>query len=113
MGWPFSPQDGGEWAVIKSPPNPNAGYVTLGLLLDTDHAFSILNMGPSSESTEVNDGTSVRVCYCLFCEFRLLIFAHFGASAQSCGGLKMAPSMRLWCGNGRGRGQTRGLYVIR
>ena len=64
LGWlvgaPFFFQDD-EWAVIKSPPNSNAGHVTLGLLLDTDHAFSILDMGPSADSSEVNGRTSVEV----------------------------------------------------
>lgn len=43
-----------QWLVTSSPPDPSGGHVTLGLLLDTDHAFSILDMGPPADSSEVS-----------------------------------------------------------
>ena len=42
------------WPTIKPPPSSRKGHVTLGLLLDTDHSFSILTMGPSSDQKEVS-----------------------------------------------------------
>ncbi len=41
-----------QWLPTKTPPTPSEGHVTLGLLLDTDHAFSIVNMGPPADSPE-------------------------------------------------------------
>ena len=43
-----------QWLVTSSPPDPSGGHVTLGLLVDTDHAFSILDMGPPADSSEVS-----------------------------------------------------------
>ena len=41
-----------QWLPTKAPPSPCEDHVTLGLLLDTDHAFSIVNMGPAADSPE-------------------------------------------------------------
>jgi U3 small nucleolar RNA-associated protein 22 len=41
-----------QWLPTKAPPSPKEDHVTLGLLLDTDHAFSIVNMGPPADSPE-------------------------------------------------------------
>lgn len=39
-----------QWLPTKAPPTPCDNHVTLGLLLDTDHAYSIVNMGPPADS---------------------------------------------------------------
>ena len=39
-----------QWLPTKAPPTPCDDHVTLGLLLDTDHAYSIVNMGPPADS---------------------------------------------------------------
>ena len=41
-----------QWLPTKAPPTLSEGHVTFGLLLDTDHAFSIVNMGPPADSPE-------------------------------------------------------------
>ena len=42
-----------QWLVTRAPPDPSGGHVTLGLLLDAENAFSILDMGPPADSSEV------------------------------------------------------------
>ena len=42
-----------QWKVSHRSPDPNDGHLTLGLLLDTEHAFSIIDMGPPADNTEV------------------------------------------------------------
>ena len=41
-----------QWLPTKAPPTPSDDHVTLGLLLDTDHAYSIVDMGPPADSPE-------------------------------------------------------------
>jgi U3 small nucleolar RNA-associated protein 22 len=48
----FEPKETAEWQVSKKQPSPDS-HVTLGLLLDTDHAFGVIEMGPPADSAEV------------------------------------------------------------
>ncbi len=46
----------------------------LALLLDTDHAFSILNMGPSADSKEVGRNGEERTLLFVFNRKRIILF---------------------------------------
>ena len=48
-----------QWPVNKSPPSTSQSSLTLGLMLDSDHAQSILDTGPQADSVEVSG-------FCLF-----------------------------------------------
>ena len=37
--------------------------MTLGLLLDTDHAFVMIEMGPAADSVEVNENQGYSMLY--------------------------------------------------
>ena len=41
-----------QWPPTKAPPTLNDHQVTIGLLLDTDHAHSIVTMGPPADNPE-------------------------------------------------------------
>eukprot|EP00118_Oscarella_pearsei_P016238 m.153613 g.153613 ORF g.153613 m.153613 type:complete len:984 (+) comp38622_c1_seq1:233-3184(+) len=41
-----------EWEVAERPPALKSGHLTFGILLDSDHAFSILDKGPSADDSE-------------------------------------------------------------
>lgn len=50
-----------QWAVSEESPDFTSGHVTLGLLLDAEHAYSLLDMGPAADGSEVGI-----VCVCVF-----------------------------------------------
>ena len=43
-----------QWPVNKAPPSGSQSSITLGLLLNSDHAEAVLDTGPSADSTEVS-----------------------------------------------------------
>lgn len=43
-----------QWPVNKSPPSTSQSSLTLGLMLNSDHAQSILDTGPQADSVEVS-----------------------------------------------------------
>ena len=43
-----------QWPVNKSPPSTSQSSLTLGLILNSDHAQSILDTGPQADSVEVS-----------------------------------------------------------
>lgn len=52
-----------QWPVNKSPPSTSQSSLTLGLMLNSDHAQSILDTGPQADSVEVS---GFCLCVCLF-----------------------------------------------
>ena len=42
-----------QWLVSKEPVLPCDSHVTVGVVLDSDHAFSVLDMGPAADSKQV------------------------------------------------------------
>jgi len=46
-----------QWVVSKTPPDPDVGSVTLGMLL-TEKAYSELELGPPADCPEVLYGDS-------------------------------------------------------
>lgn len=43
-----------QWLLSKAHVLPCDSHVTVGVSLDPDHAFSVLDMGPAADSKEVN-----------------------------------------------------------
>ena len=43
-----------QWLVSKEPVLPCDSHVTVGVVLDSDHAFSVLDMGPAADSKQVS-----------------------------------------------------------
>ena len=43
-----------QWLPSKAPLLPCDSHVTVGVSLDPDHAFSVLDMGPAADSKEVS-----------------------------------------------------------
>ena len=43
-----------QWLLSKQPVMPCDSHVTLGVSLDPDHAFSVLDMGPAADSKQVH-----------------------------------------------------------
>ena len=52
-----------QWPVNKSPPSTSQSSFTMGLMLNSDHAQSILDTGPQADSVEVS---GFCLCVCLF-----------------------------------------------
>ncbi|CAH3109711.1 unnamed protein product [Porites lobata] len=48
----YKPQTSYQWPVNKSPPSTSQSSLTLGLMLNSDHAQSILDTGPQADSVE-------------------------------------------------------------
>eukprot|EP00731_Ephydatia_muelleri_P016799 Em0009g1223a len=44
-----------EWPVSEESPDFLSGHVTVGLLLDAEHAYSLLDMGPAADSSEASE----------------------------------------------------------
>lgn len=42
-----------QWQIDSSPPKSSVSDVTIGLLLNTDHAEDVLDMGPPADDPEV------------------------------------------------------------
>ena len=43
-----------QWLVSKEPVLPCDSHVTVGVVMDSDHAFSVLDMGPAADSKQVS-----------------------------------------------------------
>ena len=46
-----------QWMLSKEPVLPCDSHVTVGVALDPDHAFSVLDMGPPADSKQVSYST--------------------------------------------------------
>ena len=64
-----------QWVVSEAPPIQH-DEVTMAMLLDTDHAYSTIEVGPPSDSSEVmkHCGGSFFVCTCVQDSMETMIF---------------------------------------
>jgi U3 small nucleolar RNA-associated protein 22 len=51
----FRPFQSTQWLVSKEPVLPCDSHVTVGVVLDSDHAFSVLDMGPAADSKQAGE----------------------------------------------------------
>ena len=62
-----------QWLVSKEPVLPCDSHVTVGVVLDSDHAFSVLDMGPAADSKQVGHYSTFSTFDLYFLSFELSV----------------------------------------